>query len=64
MITANIHHVTAISLQLVKFGSFISHKLVFATEDGQVEINAFASGPLELVVKPPRDTHIDSEEAL
>lgn len=63
MITTNIHHVTAISMEQINFGSFISHKFVFETENGKVEIDAFASGPLELVVKPSRDTLIDSEEA-
>lgn len=64
MITSNIHHVTSISLELVQFGSFVSHKFVFETDDGKVEIDAFASGPLELVVKPSRDTLIDSGGAL
>lgn len=39
MITTNIHHVTAISMERVDFGSFISHKFVFMMEDGErVEI--------------------------
>lgn len=65
MITTNIHHVTAISMERVDFGSFISHKFVFMTEDGErVEIDAFASESLDLAMKPQRSTLVCEKDEL
>lgn len=63
MITANIHGVKAISVERIGFGTFIQHKIVFETENGNVEISGFAPVSLYVEELPTRPSIQKAEEA-
>lgn len=52
--TTNIHGVKAIRLERTDFGSFVSHKVVFETDDGVVEVSGFAPHDLPFKQMPDR----------
>jgi hypothetical protein len=62
VITTNIHRVKPIRLERIDFGNFISHQFTFETEDGDVEISAFASASLELAMQPTRASSVDADD--
>jgi hypothetical protein len=64
VITANIHHVKSIRLERIDFGTFISHQFTFETEDGDVEISAFASASLEVAMLPTRASSVGADDVL
>jgi len=55
MITANIHFVKSIRFACDVHDNFISHRVVFETDDGPVEITGFAEKQLTVEMTPTRD---------
>ena len=55
MITANIHGVKSIRFACDVHDNFVSHRVIFETEDGPVEISGFAEKMLEVEVTKARD---------
>lgn len=63
MITTNIHGVKAIRMARIDFGGFVSHKFLFETESGLVEISGFALESLEVEMLPMRHAHQEATES-
>ena len=62
MITTNVHNVTALSVQHVKYDTFRQIRVVMRTSDGEyVEIAAFTVGDDQLQVKMLPDQHIEAQ---
>lgn len=62
MITANIHFVKSIRIVRDVHDTFVSHRVIFETEDGPVDISGFAPKLLEVEVTAPRDCTTKSAE--
>ena len=64
MITTNVHRVTDISVQHVKYDTFRQVKIVMWTEDGEyVDISAFTVGADQLAIKMLPDQHVEAQQA-
>jgi hypothetical protein len=62
MITTNVHNVTELSIQHVKYDTFRQVRVVMRTSDGEyVEIAAFTWGNDRVEIKMLPDQHVESQ---
>jgi hypothetical protein len=62
MITTNVHNVTELSIQHVKYDTFRQVRVVMRASDGEyVEIAAFTVGDDRVAIKMLPDQHVESQ---
>jgi stalled ribosome rescue protein Dom34 len=64
MITTNVHRVTELTIQHVKYDTFRHIRIVMRTADGEyVEIAAFTVGDDKMQITTLPDQHVESQQA-